>query len=86
MFGLLGPNAEPDRLRRVLGYLPQEFGLYPSLSAEVTLDHFVVRFETPPGLQAHSTADATTEHFAEWLGRQTWREGGLEVGREIRLR
>jgi ABC-type multidrug transport system ATPase subunit len=24
----------------VLGYLPQEFGLYPNLSAEVTLDHF----------------------------------------------
>jgi ABC-type multidrug transport system ATPase subunit len=31
---------QPDRLRRILGYLPQEFGLYPSLSAEVTLDHF----------------------------------------------
>ena len=24
----------------MLGYLPQEFGLYPHLSAEVTLDHF----------------------------------------------
>lgn len=32
--------AEPDQLRRVLGYLPQEFGFYPNLSAEVTLDHF----------------------------------------------
>jgi len=32
--------AHPDALRRVLGYLPQEFGLYPNLSAEVTLDHF----------------------------------------------
>ena len=31
---------EPDRLRRVLGYLPQEFGLYPALSVELTLDHF----------------------------------------------
>jgi len=27
-------------LRQVLGYLPQEFGLYPNLSAEVVLDHF----------------------------------------------
>ncbi len=27
-------------VRRVLGYLPQEFGLYPNLSAELVLDHF----------------------------------------------
>ena len=26
--------------RRMLGYLPQEFGLYPSLTAEQTLDYF----------------------------------------------
>jgi ABC-2 type transport system ATP-binding protein len=32
--------AQPDDVRRILGYLPQEFGLYPSLTAEVTLDHF----------------------------------------------
>lgn len=39
-FGDLDVLARPDDLRRILGYLPQEFGLYPSLSAEVTLDHF----------------------------------------------
>lgn len=39
-FGDLDVLKAPDELRRVLGYLPQEFGLYPSLSAEVTLDHF----------------------------------------------
>jgi ABC-2 type transport system ATP-binding protein len=32
--------AEPDAVRRRLGYLPQEFGLYPNLSAEMVLDHF----------------------------------------------
>lgn len=26
-------DEDPDRLRRVLGYLPQEFGLYPNLTA-----------------------------------------------------
>lgn len=31
---------EPERLRAQLGYLPQEFGLYPTMSAEATLDHF----------------------------------------------
>ena len=39
-FGDIDVLANPDSLRRVLGYLPQEFGLYPTLSAEVTLDHF----------------------------------------------
>jgi ABC-type multidrug transport system ATPase subunit len=39
-FGDLDVLAQPDELRKVLGYLPQEFGLYPNLSAELTLDHF----------------------------------------------
>jgi len=39
-FGALDVLARPDELRRILGYLPQEFGLYPNLSAEATLDHF----------------------------------------------
>ncbi len=39
-FGDLDVLAHPDELRKILGYLPQEFGLYPTLSAEVTLDHF----------------------------------------------
>ncbi|MCB0542238.1 MAG: ABC transporter ATP-binding protein [Saprospiraceae bacterium] len=33
---------EPMRLRRVLGYLPQEFGVYPDTSAEALLDYFAV--------------------------------------------
>lgn len=32
--------AQPERLREVLGYLPQDFGLYPTLPAEAILDHF----------------------------------------------
>jgi ABC-type multidrug transport system ATPase subunit len=32
--------AEPGRLRAELGYLPQEFGLYPTMPADVILDHF----------------------------------------------
>lgn len=31
--------AEPDRLRRRLGYLPQEFGAYPRTSPQVMLEH-----------------------------------------------
>ena len=32
--------TQPDEVRRILGYLPQDFGFYPSLSAERVLDHF----------------------------------------------
>lgn len=31
-----------DAVRRTLGYLPQEFGLYPRVGAEELLDHFAV--------------------------------------------
>jgi ABC-type multidrug transport system ATPase subunit len=33
---------QKEEVRRLLGYLPQEFGLYPNLSAETILDHFAV--------------------------------------------
>jgi len=33
---------EPERLRRVLGYLPQDFGVYPRVSAYDMLDHMAV--------------------------------------------
>src|SRR4051812_10759018 len=32
--------VQKGRARRALGYLPQEFGLYPTLTAEQTLDYF----------------------------------------------
>ena len=34
--------AEKERLRRRLGYLPQEFGVYPRVSPEVMLSHLAV--------------------------------------------
>ena len=35
--------AEPDRIRRVLGYLPQDFGVYPRVSAYDMLDDLAFR-------------------------------------------
>jgi ABC-type multidrug transport system ATPase subunit len=34
--------AEKDRTREVLGYLPQDFGVYPKVTAEALLTHFAV--------------------------------------------
>ena len=33
---------QKDAVRQTLGYLPQEFGLYPKVSAEELLDHFAL--------------------------------------------
>src|SRR5437870_8276822 len=33
---------QKDEVRKILGYLPQEFGVYPRVSAETLLDHFAV--------------------------------------------
>jgi ABC-2 type transport system ATP-binding protein len=42
MLGDIDVLREKDRVRRTLGYLPQEFGVYPSVSAERLLEHFAV--------------------------------------------
>ena len=34
--------AHKDEVRRTLGYLPQEFGVYPKVSAEELLEHFAL--------------------------------------------
>ena len=33
---------EPEKLRRTLGYLPQDFGVYPRVSARDMLDHMAI--------------------------------------------
>jgi ABC-type multidrug transport system ATPase subunit len=42
LFGDLDVIAEPEKLRRTLGYLPQDFGVYPRVSAYDMLDHMAV--------------------------------------------
>ena len=40
--GDLDVLKQKNEIRKVLGYLPQQFGLYPKISAEVLLNHFAV--------------------------------------------
>jgi ABC-type multidrug transport system ATPase subunit len=56
----LGPIdvvRQKDEVRRTLGYLPQEFGVYPKVSAEDLLDHFAVL----KGITARGDRKATVE-------------------------
>jgi ABC-2 type transport system ATP-binding protein len=41
-FGDIDVIREPEALRRTLGYLPQDFGVYPRVSAYEMLDHMAV--------------------------------------------
>ena len=41
-FNGLDVLVQKDEIRRQLGYLPQEFGIYPKVSAENLLDHLAV--------------------------------------------
>src|SRR5271166_2369424 len=38
-FGDVDVVKQPEQLRRTLGYLPQDFGVYPRVSAYQLLDH-----------------------------------------------
>jgi len=41
-FGEIDVVADPMSLRRTLGYLPQDFGVYPRVTAVDMLDHLAV--------------------------------------------
>ena len=41
-FDDLDVRARKHEVRRILGYLPQDMGVYPGISAEALLDHFAV--------------------------------------------
>jgi ABC-type multidrug transport system ATPase subunit len=41
-FGEIDILTQPEELRKVLGYLPQEFGVYPKVSSEELLTHLAV--------------------------------------------
>ena len=56
-FGDIDVIREPERLRRTLGYLPQDFGVYPRVSAYDMLDHMAVL----KGVASASDRKATVE-------------------------
>jgi ABC-2 type transport system ATP-binding protein len=42
LLGNIDVLRQKDEVRKTLGYLPQEFGVYPKVSAEALLDHFAL--------------------------------------------
>ena len=56
-FGDIDVIADPEALRRKLGYLPQDFGVYPRVSAYDMLDHMAVL----KGISGRGDRKATVE-------------------------
>ena len=52
---------EKDTVRRSLGYLPQEFGVYPKISAEIMLNHIA----TLKGIASSSERKAVVQSLLE---------------------
>src|SRR5215203_1342629 len=57
---------EKDRGRRTLGYLPQEFGVYPSITAERLLDHFAILEGFTDGAERRSVVEGLLRQTNLW--------------------
>ncbi|AAK25528.1 ABC transporter ATP-binding protein [Caulobacter vibrioides] len=58
-FGDIDVLKHPEELRKTLGYLPQDFGVYPRVSAYDMLDHMAVL----KGISGGKERKATVEHL-----------------------
>jgi ABC-type multidrug transport system ATPase subunit len=65
-FGDLDVLARPDELRAQLGYLPQDFGVYPRVSAEDMLDHLAVLKGLANRRERRETVEALLHQVNLW--------------------
>jgi ABC-2 type transport system ATP-binding protein len=83
-FGDLDVLAQPGDLRKVLGYLPQEFGLYPSLSAEAVLDHLAALKGITGRGERRTLVEGLLQQTNLWEARKK-AVGGFSGGMKQRL-
>ena len=60
---------EPEKLRRILGYLPQDFGVYPRVSAYDMLDHMAVLKGIADRRERKETVEALLNQVNLWAVR-----------------
>jgi ABC-2 type transport system ATP-binding protein len=73
-----------DAVRRTLGYLPQEFGLYPRITAEAMLDHFALLKGITARAERRDTVAALLQQTNLWSARKQ-RLGGFSGGMRQRF-
>jgi ABC-2 type transport system ATP-binding protein len=69
-FGDIDIIAEPERLRRTLGYLPQDFGVYPRVSAYDMLDHMAVLKGIASAADRKQTVETLLQQVNLWNVRK----------------
>jgi ABC-type multidrug transport system ATPase subunit len=65
-FGDIDVLAEPRKLRATLGYLPQDFGVYPRVSAYDMLDHLAVLKGLTAARPRRETVEALLHQVNLW--------------------
>jgi ABC-2 type transport system ATP-binding protein len=65
-FGDIDVLENPQALRRTLGYLPQDFGVYPRVSAERMLEHLAVLKGLARRGERRETVDALLKQVNLW--------------------
>src|SRR5688572_7456658 len=69
-FGDVDVIAEPERLRRTLGYLPQDFGVYPRVSAYEMLDHLAILKGIATTIDRKTTVETLLHQTNLWSVRK----------------
>ncbi|HEY0105958.1 MAG TPA: ABC transporter ATP-binding protein [Rhizomicrobium sp.] len=69
-FGDIDVIREPEKLRRVLGYLPQDFGVYPRVTAYDMLDHMAVLKGVTAPKERRETVEALLNQVNLWSVRK----------------
>jgi ABC-2 type transport system ATP-binding protein len=69
-FGEIDVIKQPEELRRTLGYLPQDFGVYPRVSAYDMLDHMAVLKGIADGKDRKATVESLLNQVNLWPVRK----------------
>ncbi len=69
-FGDIDVIKTPEALRRTLGYLPQDFGVYPRVSAQDMLDHMAILKGIGNGKDRKATVEALLNQTNLWAVRK----------------
>ena len=76
--------AQKDEVRKILGYLPQDFGVYPHVSAEMLLGHFATLKGITHAGERRETVEALLER-TNLLEARKKRLGGFSGGMKQRF-
>ena len=82
--GDLNVVEQKEEVRKTLGYLPQEFGLYPKVSAEDLLDHFALLKGIATRAARREVVDALLRQVNLWDVRKQ-KLGGYSGGMKQRF-